>query len=167
MVFIVLVLLGIAFTTLLIDGVSGNSTIGDMGTNTLLRDVLFLAFLVIVFWLDHIQSILIAVLLGIGLPRINRESAFLLIVAPIAFLTLQVMSYLLIAVAYILLRIVVFGILGAGFGSVIVLNSLTMCTIFFYRESLISLLWYFVRQRYDALYPITLQERFNTITDIA
>jgi hypothetical protein len=60
----------------------------------ILFDVLMIGLAVIFFWADHIQSILIALLIGLLLPQFQRDEGLLKLLAPIGFLVMQCLIYL-------------------------------------------------------------------------
>jgi hypothetical protein len=60
----------------------------------ILLDVLMIGLTVLFFWADHIQSILIALLLGLLLPHFQRNEGLLKLIAPLSFLALQCINYL-------------------------------------------------------------------------
>jgi hypothetical protein len=103
-----------------------------------LLDVSVIGLAIIFFWIDHIQSIIIAILVGMLLPYFQRDEALLKLIAPLSFLALQVTNYL-IAVG--------FGFLFLQLGIPILLLACLLLVVYCgIRELLIRGLWtYYLR----------------------
>lgn len=64
------------------------------GQIRILLDVLVIGLVILFFWADHIQSIVLALLVGLILPYFQRDEGLLKLLAPLSFLFLQAINYL-------------------------------------------------------------------------
>lgn len=101
-------------------------------------DILLIGLVFLFFWADHIQSIIIAVLLALSLPYMQQEETLLKIIAPVSFLAIQSISYLF-----------GFGLFFLGLATLefialplLLFASLLLLSFCVYREIVIRALWY-------------------------
>ena len=149
-VMLILVLLGLAIFMLLIGTVTGESDMLRQQQANVLRDVINISLIVAVLWLDHIQSLVIALVLGIVIPTIIRTELQLRTIVTIIYLIIQFCTYLAIFILYRLIDIILTGIWANSFITTIAITILSILALYFMREAIISALWRLMLKQYDA-----------------
>jgi hypothetical protein len=156
---IVLVLIGLASLLLIVSALSSNNIAMRDAQLRIFVDVLTITIWVLVLWLDHIQSIVIASLVGIVLPSYLSQLWSVRELARWVYLLLQMTVYLIIFAFYSLLYLLITttsdDFLFRGF----ILGMITLVTFYLLREVIIGGLWRFVLWRFDTR-PIDYQELF-------
>lgn len=147
---LVLVLLGLAIVMLLFSIFTSESDALRQQQFCFLYEVINVSLLVAVLWLDHIQSLVVAVVLGILLPLITRLEVQLASVGTIIYLSIQSGIYLAIFVIYRLMDTIFTELWGNGFIVSITVTMLSIVTFYLIRDAIIGLLWRLIFIRYDA-----------------
>jgi energy-converting hydrogenase Eha subunit E len=136
-----LVVLGFAAFMLILGAIFAELSPQRESQIRILLDVSIVGLGIIFFWIDHIQSIIIAMLVGMLLPYFQRDEALLKLIAPLSFLALQALNYL-----------AAFGFAGIRFllwQSNFPILLMVLLVVLFYcgiRELLIRALWrYYLR----------------------
>lgn len=135
-------------------------------------DALFTVLLPLIFvaalWLDHVQSIIVAVLMGILLPERITSTNFVRWLAPLVYLLVQVLTYIGVSVGFWLMSALLTHYLGVTVTRNGALALLTLFLLFSLRDALISVLWRLLERQYshDAPIPITKQaQRFDAVPE--
>lgn len=149
-VMLVLVLLALAIFMLLLGTITSESELLRQQQLNVLRDVINMSLLVAVLWLDHVQSIVIAIVLGIVLPTIIRVEVQLVSMATMIYLIIQCCTYLAIFVVYRLIDIILSGLWGDMFIISIAVTFISIMTFYLTREAIIGVLWRIMLNKYDA-----------------
>lgn len=149
-VMLVLVLLALAIFMLLLGTITSESELLRQQQLNVLRDVINMSLLVAVLWLDHVQSIVIAIVLGIVLPTIIRVEVQLASMATMIYLIIQCCTYLAIFVVYRLIDIILSGLWGDMFIISIAVTFISIMTFYLTREAIIGVLWRIMLNKYDA-----------------
>ena len=145
-----LVLLALAMGMIIFGVITSNNDALQQQQLNVLGEVVNMTAFVLVFWLDHIQSIVIGILIGILLPSFLKDQTQLRGIAPILYLGIQIASYLVIFLAYRLIQLIIIGVIGNVFLSPILIAVITVLTFYFIRESIIASLLHMILHRYDA-----------------
>lgn len=149
-VMLVLVLLALAIFMLLLGTITSESELLRQQQLNILRDVINMSLLVAVLWLDHVQSIVIAIVLGIVLPTIIRVEVQLVSMATMIYLIIQCCTYLAIFVVYRLIDIILSSLWGDIFIVSIAVTFFSIVTFYLMREAIIGILWRIMLNKYDA-----------------
>lgn len=99
----ILVLLAASSITLLWGAFSAEISPERESQIRILREVIMIGFFVLALWLDHIQSLVLALMMGIFLPSYMREEGFLRLSACLLYFGLQALIYLLILTPQLIL----------------------------------------------------------------
>lgn len=137
---------------------AGNDVMRQTQFNVL-RDVISITTLVLALWLDHIQSIVISISVGILTSRLLSQQQ-LQWLSPILFLIIQLISYIVIFITYILLRVIIIGLFGTTLLSSILIAISTLTILYLWREAIISGLWRLILHYHDTTpeeYQLTMQ----------
>ena len=129
--------------------VTANDDIIRQAQANVLRDVINIAFIVLALWLDHIQSIVISALLGMMLPTILKDKVQLRTLAPIIYLMIQLLTYLIVLLLFFVITAIMTGIWGMAFLVSTMIVSLTLISLYLLRETIISVLIRWIHLRYD------------------
>jgi|GEM_PF-7078260 len=156
---LVLVLLGIAIAMMIFGAITAGSEQLQQQQLNVLRDVIQICLIVCVLWLDHIQSILVAVMVGLVLPAFIKDKTQLRGITPIIYLAIQVFSYLAIFVMYAVIGIVLREVFGNTFIVSLMIAFTTILSFYLIRESIIAGLWRVMLIKYD----IALDEYQRTV----
>jgi hypothetical protein len=147
--FFVLVLVTLPIVGIILSSLSANTDLMRENQFQILLEVLAIAMIVFALWLDHIQSIVIASLLGVLMPSYLPQSWQLGQLARLVYLLIQVGTYLALAMIYILLQIVISSFLGTQIYSGLLHIGFTIFTFYMLRETLINLLWRSMLRHFD------------------
>lgn len=142
-VLLVLVVLGFACFMLLLGAFSAESSPERESQIRVLLDVLAIGLTLLFFWADHIQSIVLALLVGLLLPYYQRDEVLLKLLAPLSFLLLQVLNYLVAVALYLGL----FNLLSQAYLLLAFIALIIFCSL---RELLIRGLWQLYLQQSQA-----------------
>lgn len=157
---VVLVLLGITTAMLIFGSVTASSEHLQEQQLRVLREVIQICLIVFALWLDHIQSILVAVMLGLLLPTFIKDKTQLQGITPIIYLMIQILTYLAIFLMYTLSATVLTGGFGDTFIVSLMIVLLNLLSFYLIRESIIAGLWRVILFKYD----ISLDEYQRTVT---
>lgn len=147
---LVLALLGLAIVMLLFSIFTSESDALRQQQFRFLYEVINISLLVAILWLDHIQSLVIAVVLGILLPLITRLEVQIANVGTIIYLSIQSGTYLALFVIYRLMDTIFTELWGNSFIVSITVTLLSIVTFYLIRDAIIGLLWRLIFIRYDA-----------------
>jgi len=147
---LILILLGLAMFMLLIGTFASESELLRQQQANVLRDVINISLIVAVLWLDHIQSLVIALVLGIVIPTIIRTELQLRTMVTVIYLIIQFCTYLAIFILYRLIDIIFTGIWANSFMVSIGITVLSILAFYLMREAIISALWRLMLKQYDA-----------------
>lgn len=134
-----------AFVWLLLDG----SPI-DVNGLTLIVGIYSLIALGLAFWFDHVQSILLAPLLGLLLPHVLRDRFLIRAMLLLGFPLLQIGILLLAYTIYQLWVLLIFSLMQSILLGYALAMLLGLLTFFLMRETLLALLWRAVLRVYGA-----------------
>lgn len=146
---LVLVLLGVIVAGIIL---SAASTINPFLNDNQLRiliDAIGIAFVVLALWLDHIQSIVIASIMGILLPSYLPNSWQVRELARFLYILLQVMTYLFMIGVYFLLEKLIMLVFATQIYSGVLHFAATVLLFYLLRELIINLLWRSLLKRFD------------------
>ena len=149
-VMLVLVLLSLAILMLLIGTFTSESELLRQQQLNVLRDVINISLIVAVLWLDHIQSLVIALVLGMVLPTIIRAEIQLRTMATVIYLVIQLCTYLAVFVLYRLIDIIFTGLWTNNFIVSVAITIVSILAFYLMREAIISALWRVMIKQYDA-----------------
>jgi hypothetical protein len=149
--FVILVLLALSTILLIVGLLTTDNTQLQQQQINVLRDVITLTIIMIALWLDHIQSILVAIFLGIVLPTLLPDRVYVRALSPILYLVLQTITYLISGILYVLIDIILTGLLGTTFISHIAILMLTIVSFYLIRECLLMILLQVILVKYDTL----------------
>ncbi|MEL7433538.1 MAG: hypothetical protein AAFN11_06295 [Chloroflexota bacterium] len=135
-------------------------------------DAFFTVLLPLIFvtglWLDHLQSILVALLIGMLLPERITSTNFVRWLAPLVYLLVQTLTYIGLVVGFWLMSAILTNYLGTTVTRNGALALLTLFLLFSLRDALISILWRLLARCYphEAIHPTTKQaQRLNTVPE--
>ncbi|MCA9915982.1 MAG: hypothetical protein KC496_21655 [Anaerolineae bacterium] len=117
---------------------------------TLIIGVYSLIALGLAFWFDHIQSILLAPLLGLLLPQVLRDRFLIRAVLLLGFPLLQIGTLLLAYTIYRLWVLLIFSLMQSILLGYALAMGLGLLTVFLMRETLLAFLWRAVLHVYGA-----------------
>lgn len=143
---IILMLLALASLLFILSAFGTNNIQERANFLRIFLDILLIGLVFLFFWADHIQSVIIAVLLALVLPYLQEEESFIKFIAPLSFLAIQSLSYLF-----------GFGLLmlGAAALEIIAIPMLLFAAFIIvsfciYREILIRALWSWLKYLTDS-----------------
>ncbi|MGJ3240389.1 MAG: hypothetical protein ACFE0Q_16900 [Anaerolineae bacterium] len=145
----VLILLGIACVVMLMLIASTPSAGLRAEQARFIGDILQLCLLALALWLDHVQSILIALLLGILAPTFLKDALPRRTLLVLIFVVTQILTYLLVLVIYQLARVIALSLLGMLWFTPLLLMIIGVFSLFALRETIMSILWQVMVIRYD------------------
>ncbi len=117
---------------------------------TLVVGIYSLISLGLAFWFDHIQSILLAPLLGLLLPQVLRDRFLIRAVLLLGFPLLQIGTLLLAYTIYRLWVLLIFSLMQSILLGYALAMALGILTFFLMRETLLALLWRALLRVYGA-----------------
>ncbi|MEM9951600.1 MAG: hypothetical protein AAF846_08380 [Chloroflexota bacterium] len=147
---LILVALIPATLLLLFSIARGNNTLLQVQQWNILRDLLTMSVIVIFFWLDHMQSIIVAFLWGLLSPTFIHDRSLARVLMPTLYCILQIGTYLVSVIIYLLIRAIIGVLLGSTFIGFISSLLLGLLSFFIIREAILSLLVRLLILRYES-----------------
>lgn len=146
----VLVLLGFASAGLVVSALLSGSALMLENQLRIVFEVSMVGVIAAALWIDHVQSIVTACLLGVLLPAYLPQSGQIHELARIIYLLLQTAVYVLIMLTYFSLRLLIFDIFSGLFFKGLLLALVTLLAFYLLREAIINLLWHRLLERFAA-----------------
>lgn len=129
----------------------------------LLGTVLLPLLFVVGMWFDHVQSILVAVLVGIAFSKHSRDSALVRWLVPLCYLIIQILSYAALYIIYAAANAVFTAWLDGTMLRTLLVALTMLCGLFFLRDILLSLLWRWLDSRYTETIALTTKKQAQLV----
>lgn len=147
---LVLVLLGLIASGIVLSAASASSHILRDNQLRILVDALGIAFVVLGLWIDHIQSIVIASLIGVLLPSYLPNSWQVRELARLVYLFLQLVTYAIIFGLYLLLEQLIRLTISTEMYRGVLHFACTVLLFYLLREMIIYFLWHNLLKRFNS-----------------
>jgi hypothetical protein len=120
------------------------------GQVNLVVDLIGLIALVIAAWFDHIQSIVVAALIGMLAPTYSTAQPMVRVAAVSAYFVMQVLCYFAVIIFLIWTQFVIAHLLFGAIVERVLVAGCGLVMFYMLREALIGLLWRVMLNRYQA-----------------